>query len=171
MNETKDKICCTLFYLMKSKKLDDISIKEIYINAKISRTTLDRNFKNVDKILIYYFDKVKMIYYKSSNDSNILTNATSYLTFLLENKEFIKKLSINNKLYIVYNDIYKNVKDTLNFTKSKFYISCLSYAFYGLIKEWIKSDFSPAPKKLLNDIYDIDQRLIKIANAIITSNN
>ena len=51
--------------------------------------------------------------------------------------------------------------------KSKFYISCLSYAFYGLIKEWIKSDFSPATKKLLNDIYDIDQRLIKIANVIV----
>ncbi len=76
----KKEIANALIKLMKDKPYSKISISEISENAKVSRISFYRNFKDKDDVIKYYFDGIITPF------ADKISNVTSLMTV----KEFYK---------------------------------------------------------------------------------
>lgn len=166
MNETKLHICKCLLNKLNNNKLKDISVKELYLDASISRTTFYKYFKNTKEVILFYYEYIKNKYYLKHKDIklNLLDFIYNYLNFIYENKHFFTILFKNN----LTNIIFARINELYNATGIKFsnyFDAYFTYGLYGVINEWIKNEFNSVPKELLNNIrlgYDKMNKLIDV---------
>ena len=101
----------SLFKLLKNKELSKITITEIVKSSNISRTTFYNNFKNINEVIDYKFNKIindiNKIYslnkLRKKDNNNLLKEILKYIcsnkyTFII----------IKNKLYFKFKNKLDN---------------------------------------------------------------
>ena len=144
------KLCLadSLLKLMANKPFDEININEICKMADVGRTTfyrhLDKN-KGKEELLVF-----KLIYEWHSylQKHPEISKNDLMLVFIYENRYFFKLLNDNN-LILVIMEIFEYLMETKEIKGEERYItSFFTYGYFGIIYEWIKSDFKDTPEKL-----------------------
>lgn len=152
----------SLIYLMNTKDLDDISIKEIVQKAGVSRMTYYRYFSEKTDILIFYMDYLfdKFIETEKNNDNSSLGSVDhikacleyfrNYSDFALciykTSMEGIMLKAINRYMerhFVDDNDSEKN-------RKKAFSLYAYSGAIYNCYMQWILSDFKLSSNEIAN---------------------
>ena len=63
--KSKNAIADALLELLKTERLDDISISEISKKSHVSRATFYNNFNDFKEVIVYYFEKFQPLFDKS----------------------------------------------------------------------------------------------------------
>ncbi|OTN88563.1 hypothetical protein A5819_001044 [Enterococcus sp. 7E2_DIV0204] len=155
----------SMLKLIKHKKFEEITIKEIVDGANVSRKTFYRNFDSKIEILDVEISKISSEYIQALHEITDLTfHNIVFLIFTVadNNHEFIKSLVDNNLLYLLLDRIYEKVilvydirgKEILRIYGKNAISNSLRFIFGGFeryIKEWLKEDNRKSPLQVQKD--------------------
>lgn len=167
----------TLLDLMKEKTFQSITITEIVERADYNRTTFYSHYGQkedlVDEIvddmiagLITAFrNPYKDVHYVDLN--TISPSAIALFDYILENKEFYR-LIINTNVLPGFQEkmiqtIQKLMKEDMVFLHERskididtdFFIIYRAYGIFGIVLEWIKSDYEKSAEYLAKQLINI----------------
>jgi AcrR family transcriptional regulator len=151
----------TMLDLLKTTKLNDISISHLTKTAGLARNTFYAHFETKESLISYYiytlFDlKVNTILGEVGDGYNNFD--LLYFEMWHENKELLRLLEENNLLYLLSNfgqyiDMFceqYSLYDDCNISElSAPYINTVyANALGSIIIKWLKLDFAHSPKEL-----------------------
>jgi len=141
----RDYIIEAYFLLLRKRKTDEITIKDICDKAGVSRVTFYRNFKDKMDIIDGYFTKMirEFVIELGVAHKNDYYNVAYHTFYVLrQEKENIKAL-INSKLEHLYLNTL-NEKILANFIEEGYGDSITSYAYSGALFNismwWVRDD-------------------------------
>ncbi len=158
---SRDYIIEAFFILMKSKKMDDISIQEICNKAGVSRVTFYRNFKTKFDIIDSYFTQsikkfiIDLSITPDNNSYEVI--ATQTFKMLLKEKENVKVLIDNNLTYLyldLLNFYFLRDRDHMGF-KNDIIAEIYAGAIYNISIEWVKDDCKAPIPDIIKAIFSI----------------
>ena len=89
----------TLLFLMKKYPYDEISVKQIILEAKLARKTFYRNFESKEDVLLSYIRGILLDYFTNVNNAKGDVLSTIF-NFADNNRAILKLLEKNNMLHI-----------------------------------------------------------------------
>lgn len=145
-----ESITTALLQLMKTKKLQSISVSELCLKAGVSRISFYRNFQSKDDILRQYLTRCTDAWWADFSTCAQDEFDRYFLVELLEqytkHAELINLLYQNHMSYIVKDHIFDccdpnpQRDDIDSYTRA-----VLAGALYGLVDEWIRRGMKPLP--------------------------
>ncbi len=172
---TENKIEKALFSLLKIRKYNDISIKEICYEAGINRSSFYAHYQDINDLMIKVEQKLSGEIIKIFNPS-IIWNEDVFVKlfeFLFENRIFYKSyLETNEQTFMEKNDFmsFVSIKNNLNinnkFSKSEmiYHMAFFAGGIKALSKSWIKTGCKETPKemtRILTNEYKINSEYFK----------
>lgn len=172
---TEDKIQTALFSLLKIRKYNDISIKEICYEAGINRSSFYAHYQDINDLMIKTEQKLSKQIIKIFNPNQVWNEEIfiKLFEFLYKNKNFYKSyLCTNEQAFIEKNDftsfitIINKSNKCLNFEDNeKFYhMAFFSGGLKALSKAWLQTDCKESPSqmaKILTDEYRVNSKFFK----------
>lgn len=160
---SKEYIIEAFFMLLKTKKMEDISISDICAKAGVSRVTFYRNFKDKYDVINGYFMMMikKFVLEMGTRAHHDNYYDIAYHTFytLKKEKDTMQAL-IDNNLSYMYQDLL-NKYLTKNFLDSNLGTPLTAHLFAGALYNvsiyWVKNDCK-------ENIDDIIKEFFKICN-------
>ena len=144
--QSRECLCEALLNLLKVRKFNEITIKDICKKADLSRQTFYQIFKSKEEIIEYHFEKLFIIFRDScSNFSNITIKELikNFFTFFYEHRDFIEVLTENNMSYVVEREFEHYLPEIDLFHQASedkeykdYTISFLSGAFCQTLMHW-----------------------------------
>lgn len=162
---TEEKIQKALFALLKFKKYNDISIKEICYEAGINRSSFYAHYQDINDLMIKTETNLSKQISKIFNPNTFWGEDvfTSLFEFLLKNKDFYKSyLQTNEQSFMEKNDfiqyLHNMPKVTTAYSSSDliYHMSFFAGGIKALAKSWIMRDCKETPEqmsKILKDEY------------------
>lgn len=171
---TEESIQKALFSLLKIRKYDDISIKEICYEAGINRSSFYSHYQDINDLMIKTEQKlsgnIKEIFNPNKSwDKEVFVKL---FEFLYENKDFYKAyLTTDKQAFMEKNDFIEYIK-IINKNKTNLLLSqnqiIYHMAFFAgglkaICKSWIQTDCKETPSqmaKIITDEYDLNNKYI-----------
>ena len=159
----KECLSDALIRLMREKKIEKISVKEIADTAGVGRATWFRNYTSKSEALTF---KLVQVWNRWADERAIavrnrfeLANAKDFFQFNYEIKHILQVVYGSKMQSVVYDAFYQvmmpqygaNAKECY---QARFY----SYALFGLLDEWIKRGFKESPDEMVQIFYQIMNR-------------
>lgn len=111
-NKSKEDFRLALKKIILEKSYDRIRINEIVENSKLTRQTFYYYFKNLDELIVYFFEKEFYLYKK--NNKREIDVLEQYFKFLYEVKEYIYVIYANQNSPLLINCLIAILKRHLN---------------------------------------------------------
>ena len=140
-----------LILLMKEKPYDQIGIKELAMKAGIGRATFYRRFDSKDALLTYKIARLVIDWWVSIYDREQESSeyTVEMLQFILDNKSFFRLLDRRDKLNLFINYLSDSAGPAPGDDGPTAYKKLIRlYAFYGLLREWIRQGYKESPQVL-----------------------
>lgn len=162
---TEEKIQKALFSLLKFKKYNDISIKEICYEAGINRSSFYAHYQDINDLMIKTETNLSKQISKIFNPDTFWGAEvfTSLFEFLLKNKDFYKSyLQTNEQSFMEKNDFmqyFNNLpKASIAYSSSDmiYHMAFFAGGIKALAKSWIMRGCKETPEqmsKILKDEY------------------
>ena len=159
----KECLSDALIRLMREKKIEKISVKELADMAGVGRATWFRNYTSKSEALTF---KLVQVWNRWADERAIavrnrfdLANAKDFFQFNYEIKHILQVVYDSKMQSVVYDAFYQvmmpqygaNAKECY---QARFY----SYALFGLLDEWIKRGFKESPDEMVQIFYQIMNR-------------
>ena len=154
-----------LLNLMNEYPYEEISVKQILIDAKLARKTFYRNFKSKDDVLLSLIREKLFCYFQIVNKGDVDVLSTIF-SFAVKNRELLMLLERNNLLHVVLQCMNENIG--LHKTKyvsknnpfvrlfdgldSEYLISLNIGAIWNVITLWIHEGMKDDPEYIKNSI-------------------
>ena len=162
---SRNEITQALLTLMKSTPYNEISVKQIILEAGLARKTFYRNYESKDDVLISLIKKTLHNYYNIVN-SGLSDVLTTVFSFAEKNKDILLLLDRNNMLHLVlqcmneYGPLLRRefVSDSNPFNKlfdgldSSYLMAFNIGAFWNVISMWIHRGMSDRPEDVMSMI-------------------
>ena len=158
---TRKCIKIALLELMKEKLFNEITIKEIVIQADISRQTFYRHFQSKEEVLEEYLEQLYEEYLKLINEleeKNLYHISLTYFTYWKEKSALLEILKKSKCEQIGFESYYTFMNQALDITKSQLNIhnevdiqytkSFLIGGFFSIKNQWMKNDYLNSPEEL-----------------------
>ena len=150
----KECLSDSLIKLMKTKRVDQITVSEIAKMASVGRTTYFRNFKTKNQLISFKLIKLWERWAEQNEleirDDFSLTNTSAFFLFNYSIRELLTLIYQRERQSAVY-DAFQTVlypkhdADPAACYKGKFY----AYALFGLLDEWIQRGFHESPEEMI----------------------
>ena len=155
----------TLLDLMKQYPFDEITVKRILLETKISRKTFYRNFTSKDDVLGSYIDEILMDYKKAlvqMGRVSMLDTFDVIFKFCEDYRELLIMLRNNHLLHIPLMKLNAFLPLFYDDLGQKIYIIYFNIgAVWNVITQWLENDMTDFPetmKRLLIDyLIDINE--------------
>jgi len=148
----KDSITEALLKLLKSKKLDKISITEITLKAGVGRVSFYRNFECKEDILKKYTDKLTDEFVNTQSFKYDHSRFKEYIIMLFEHlvkyKDYCNLLYNNNLLYLVKDEFDKYFLKNAKNKKEQFNQIYISGGLFNIFQFWLINGCVETPKEL-----------------------
>jgi|SRR5690554_2641730 len=140
-----------LISLLRKKRIEKVTIKEICKTAEINRTTFYKYYQD-EYALLKEIEDIAIFKLNENIDNDISPYETikGLLTYISENVITFKVLFSNNvdlnfaqKIFNIpkiYDQIEKNLKNQYNTNEIKKFTCFITNGGYSLVKEWIYND-------------------------------
>lgn len=138
--QSKNMITEALLNLLKDKKFNKISIKELCEKALVSRQTFYFLFKTKEQVIESYFDSLFFDYTKTFQKKESITInhiCKSAITYLIKNEFFIRILIDNNLNYIMTQKIEQylfELGDIINANKKNHQLYAFAFIAGALVE-------------------------------------
>lgn len=154
-----------LLNLMNEYPYEEISVKQILIDAKLARKTFYRNFKSKDDVLLSLIREKLFCYFQIVNKGDVDVLSTIF-SFAVKNRELLMLLEKNNLLHVVLQCMNENIglHKTKHVSKnnpfvrlfdgldSEYLISLNIGAIWNVITLWIHEGMKDDPEYIKNSI-------------------
>lgn len=140
--------------LLDNRSLEEITIKEICLEANINRATFYRNYNDIYDLFEQIEQELMSEAFPNGADSY---DITQLLEVIYRNQVFYREFFNNHLQSSFIENITDEMKESFsNFLKEKNVYDEQNYTFYfhfavhgatGLLKEWLSSGCVPPPKK------------------------
>lgn len=162
-----------LFRLVKTKKLHEITIKELCYEAKINRTTFYAHYQSIldliSQLELEALDDLMLIFKKSAYNPRYFASEIYLDVFKLakENRELFELVLIENadpnfleKVYRLGEGVFTKIYEPTFSSKEKkhlqyYYISVLN-SFVGILRQWLQNGL----RESIEDISEIAKKII-----------
>lgn len=162
-----------LFRLIKSKKLHEITIKDLCSEAKINRSTFYAHYQSISDLInqleLEALDDLMLIFKKSAYNPMYFASEIYVDVFKLakENRELFELVLIENadpnfleKVYRLGEGVFTKIYEPTFSTKEKkhlqyYYISVLN-SFVGILRKWLQNGL----RESIEDISEIAKKII-----------
>ncbi|MBR3636246.1 MAG: TetR/AcrR family transcriptional regulator [Lachnospiraceae bacterium] len=169
---SQKEITDALLLLMQKYPYDQISVKQILLEARIARMTFYRNYDSKEDVLISLIKSILREYFDTVNTGKV-DLLTTVFTFAYKNRSLILMLEKNNMLHILLQCIneYLPVLHNSFFTKDNpfnilmeglnaDYIMALNIgALYNVISLWVHKDMTDTPETVRSNIDQYIKRI------------
>lgn len=169
---TEEKIERALFSLLRIRKYNDISIKEICYEAGINRSSFYAHYDDINDLMIKTEQKLSSEIVKIFNPSERWTEQIfiKLFQFLLKNESFYKSyLESNEQTFMEVNDFTSFMKivnrnsDACNFKEEEkiYHMAFFAGGIKALAKSWIKRGCKESPEqmaKILTNEYKVNSK-------------
>lgn len=136
----KKEITKALLSLLQKKDLNDITIRELTLDAGVGRVSFYRNYKTKEEILEQYIEMLILKWSKEEIQENQPTNKLIKKLFehMIDHKDIYTLLYQKNLLYIFRKSLQKIMIKNQELSNIEAYaVAFLSYGLYGWIEEWL----------------------------------
>lgn len=149
----KDCIAEALLKLMQEKPFEKITVDEIVTAAGVGRATYFRHFSSKQEVLTY---KIIRHWEENAAKRNLkernkfdLSNAVDFFEINYEHKDVFSIIYAANLQSALLEAFYRimvpsDCADAYERYRERFY----SYGLFGLLDEWIRSDYKKSPKEM-----------------------
>ncbi|MBR1757099.1 MAG: TetR/AcrR family transcriptional regulator [Lachnospiraceae bacterium] len=157
-----------LFYHLKYKKIEDITVTDICNRAKITRRTFYRNCENKTDLILYGTDRLVLEQIRKTDFSSTDYRKMyqSFFAFWGEHRRFLSILDQNNLFDLFLHEFievcgtymrYPLQEETIHGSDDKEQTRLYSNAFIigglGLmLRHWVRNSFLPDPEELADTI-------------------
>ena len=158
---TQQYITDALFYFMKKKPYEKISVTEITQKAGVGRVTYYRHFQSKDDILIQYFKKqmksnTAIFYFTPKSKEDYYEIIFTILTRFKEKKELMKLIQQAHLEHIYLKFLNKAMIENYRLHNRKpseyapyYFAGCL----FNISMEWLKKDCKDSVKKVSDEYF------------------
>lgn len=160
---SKSEITNTLLHLMKSIPYNEITVKQILIEAPVARKTFYRNFSSKDDVLNAHIDNLLHQYVSSLQqmpDCRLSTVLDIIFALCIQNQELLFLLRDNNLLHLILNKLnlflpmvhHQVVNPDYPFFQPftpeqiEYIIAFNIGSAWNIILKWIERDMSDTPE-------------------------
>ncbi len=155
----------SLYELLKTKSLSQITVKELCELADINRATFYRNYMDIYDL----YEKLEAeLIQRAFPSGNIENDRYTLLELIYENKEYYREF-FNSRLESQYikqamNEMYGQMEELVkakgSYNDKTFPISYQYnyYGFIGVVQEWLKNGCIQSPKEFGDIIYSIIEK-------------
>ncbi len=158
--------------LMNAAPYEEISVKQILLEAKLAQKTFYRNFESKDDVLLSLIRTIIREYFETVDHGDVDV-LTTIFDFAVKNRELLEILDRNNMLYVVLqcmNDYIgfhkeKRVGDNNPFVRlfegldSEYLVALNIGAIWNVITLWIHKGMEEDPKHIKNSIRQYLKRM------------
>ncbi|MDD2960377.1 MAG: TetR/AcrR family transcriptional regulator [Lachnospiraceae bacterium] len=141
-----------LIRLLSNRPYAKISIKDICLEADLSRQTFYQIYESKDEIMAYHFECLFLIFQEECTDFkeiSIREMAAQFFTFFYEEKSFVKIL-IDNKLTYYLEDMFEQYLPRIELFKKynekeanpDYTIAFISGALTQILIHWFNKGFN-----------------------------
>lgn len=156
---TEDKIQKALFSLLKFKKYNDISIKEICYEAGINRSSFYAHYQDINDLMINTERRLSQNIQEIFNPNQIWDEGVfeKLFVFLYKNKEFYNAyLNTNEQPFMEKSDFLKFFKIISKSQKKEFFsekeivyhMSFFAGGLKAICKSWIHTGCKETPQQM-----------------------
>lgn len=166
---SKNEITNALLHLMKSLPYNEITVKQILIEAHVARKTFYRNFSSKDDVLNAYIESVLHQYVQSLRQMSCFQLSTvldAIFVLCMQNQDLLFLLRDNNLLLLILNKLNSFIPMIHNqivspdyplfqpFTPEQVeYIIAFNVgSAWNIILKWIERDMSDTPEYIKETI-------------------
>lgn len=166
---SKSEITNALLTLMNQYKYEEISIKQIVLEAHIVRKIFYRNFTDKNDVLDSYIDSIMLKYtqaLRQLQDCSITNVLDVIFEFCILNKDFLLILQKNHLMHLLlekWNVFIPNMHNRIVDKESAFFKTCHSVntdyvlafnigAVWNIIVMWIEHDMKESPEEIRDTI-------------------
>ena len=180
MNETnnpsavrsKTEITQALITLMKKYPYNEITVKQIILEARLARKTFYRNFESKDDVLLSLLRGILREYFDTVNDAKG-DMLTTVFEFADRNRDLLFLLDRNDMLYVLLNCVNEYLPFLRNRYLSgnnptvklfegldeEYLISMNIGAMFNVITLWVHRGMAEPPGEVKQTLYEYLQRL------------
>ncbi len=165
-----------LVTLMKEIPYNEISVKQILLEAKLAKKTFYRNFESKDDVLLSLIRSNLSDYFRVVDDGNVDV-LTTIFAYAVQNKELLILLDRNDMLHVVLQCLNENiglhktgsVSESNPFVRlfgdldSEYLISLNIGAVWNVIALWIHQGMKDDPQYVRETIRQYLNRLSSIS--------
>lgn len=161
---SKKEITETLLKLMRTTPYNEISVKLILLESKLSRKTFYRNFSSKDDVLNSYINKLMLQYVQNLQHINyhsFISILSVVFPFCENNKEMLRILNENNLMYILLDKINEFIPQIHNKIKpseisenimTDYIISFNIGAVFNVINKWVKDGMIESIETIMKNL-------------------
>lgn len=166
---SKNEITNTLLHLMRSLPYNEITVKQILIDAHVARKTFYRNFTSKDDVLNSHIDRILHQYVQSLQqmpDCQLSTVLDIIFGVCMQNQDLLFLLRDNNLLHLILNKLNLFIPMIHNqavnpehpffqpftFEQVEYIIAFNVGSAWNVILKWIERDMSDAPEYIKKTI-------------------
>ena len=163
---TIEKIEKAVFDLLRKRRYDDFSIKDICVEAGINRSSFYAHYTDINDLMIKIesslAEQIQTIWKPTNNFNEIFLN---FFTFIKEHQAFYKSFLKSNNPSFVANDMLKTQKERfkqiaiqkgLTYTDAEFdyHLHFLGGGLKAICGLWIKDGCRETPEQMSKIIQD-----------------
>lgn len=156
---------------MEKKAFDNITITEILLRAKVSRSTFYRIFDSTVDILIYQCDKafediLENLKLEITDNMTVKEIIVKYTAAWLDNYKLAETIVNANRMEILFHSNNKYIKDIISTVSTKIDFSDMQFeymasALSAVFVTWIRTGKKSSPEEL---VQSLSQIIIRLAN-------
>lgn len=169
---TEEKIQKALFSLLKFRKYNDISIKEICYEAGINRSSFYAHYQDINHLMLCTEEKLSKNMFKIfSNDKDWTESVfVEMFEFLYANQDFYRAyLSTNEQMFMEKNDFTsfmkiiksRNQADIFDPSEKIYHMAFFAGGLKALSKSWLSTGCKETPAqmaKILTNEYKLNSK-------------
>ena len=172
---SKNEITEALLSLMQNAPYNEISVKQIIMEARLARKTFYRNFESKDDVLISYLKGIIREYYDVVNTGkvNVLETIFLYIDKYRDLLQLLEKHNmlhlplqcINEYLPVLHNKFFNECKTSSFLFKnldSEYLMAFNTGAIWNVISLWVHRGMIDTPESVKKNITTYLKRMAKV---------
>ena len=172
---SKKEITEALLSLMQNAPYNEISVKQIILEAKLARKTFYRNFESKDDVLISYLKGIFREYYDVVNTGKVNVLETIFL-YVDKNRELLQLLEKHNMLHVplqcineylplLHSKLFNETKSSALLFKnldSEYIMAFNIGAIWNVVTSWVHRGMTDTPETVKKNIALYLKRMSKV---------
>jgi len=153
----------SLLKLLKEKSVDEITVKELCMNAGINRSTFYAHYESVRDVMVEIEKKIteeiKKIWREKNSD--VRTKLTKICTHLHNEKQtelILFQNHTDSELSSVFEELNRELREIRNVDGTaddeELLASFINYGMFNLIKTWLTKDIKKKPGEIAGLLLD-----------------
>lgn len=148
----KARLTEAMLRLLKTKKIDEISVSELCEAAGLSRISFYRNYPSLEDILKQHFETITSSFLKDTSLNFRTTPRKEFIRYLaghmLKHKELVSLLMENGLSYLLKEAFDEAFLRSVEIYHDPYRCYAASGAYFNLISYWFRSGCRESPEEL-----------------------